>query len=129
MKTLKTLLDLTRKTLNEEKYTGHAFVQDNKEFYEFYSNDYSNLSIINLTRAPNEVKVKLRNMLIMFLHTHGENEFSDESALISTSICFDVAKDFSGNQNGCVLISWLPSPERNFSIHSNLQGGGYCVIP
>ncbi|WP_108063331.1 hypothetical protein [Poseidonibacter lekithochrous] len=123
-KTLKDLILLTNNILKEPRKIDKGFISNNREFFEFYS-EFKKENLEDLSKMDYDVRVKLRNLLIMFLHTQEDNPYKDESLLVSTTTSLKFAKSFLKIKNPYIIISWIPYPEQNYVVRSNLSCNNY----
>ena len=94
------------------------FAAENREFFDFFCDSEVEANLTALYKHfsnDSDAKLKLRNMLISFLHTEHANEYKLESALVSTTPKYDEAEMFAGS-DGLILLCWVPHPKDKYVI-------------
>lgn len=114
----KEIFKKTRKVIKTKRDDIFDFRENNTDFVRYFEGDnidkFSNLLVGNS---------KLRDYYLYFLHTSGKIGIGDKSLLVSTSLSYDIARQFSG-ENGTKYIIYyvIPSPINNFAITPYFTG-------
>lgn len=117
------LCKLTSELLKTDKHAVLEFTAKNSKFAEFFKNVAEEELRKIVEGLSYWQRRSLRNLLITILHREGENNYSTNSLLVSTSKCYSIASKFTEFNDGGIVILWIPKKHRNFivSTHQNMK--------
>lgn len=92
----------------------NSFIQNNQDFYEFFSNETNKTGFISLIdKLDDKEKEQAKDYYLSLMHVVGKS-LSPNSYMISTSKELKRAEEFI--KDGIIIVSWVPSSERHRQI-------------
>lgn len=117
-KTCSAIFENIKRVLDQPGFL--EFRRSNKSFANYFSAD--NLLMFTSQIAGDQTA---RDYYLYFLHTAGRTGIWDSSVLVSTSLSYDKAWEFSGGlPGGCIIYYVVPEPLQRFAV-SHLRMKSY----